>query len=83
MSLEPKHSSRPATSRSDDGRVDRESESLDLHGECFAVGGGDIRIVELVQEARRQGYPVEERVYGRRPEEEGSTFRPPGFEPQE
>lgn len=83
MPSEHKHSSRLTASHADDARVYDGNESLDLHGACFAVGGGDLRIVELIQEARRQGYEVEERVYRRRPEQEGSTFRPPGFETQE
>ena len=83
MPSEHKHSSRPTASHADDARVSDGSESLDLHGACFAVGGGDLRIVELFQEARRQGYEVQERVYSRRPEQERSTFRPPGFETQE
>lgn len=76
MPFEPAPSSRKTTSPA--------SQSVDvgdLDGKCFAVGGGDPYIAELVQEARRAGYEVSEPL-STRLSAEGSTFRPPGFESQ-
>lgn len=78
MSFDPSPFSEMETPRVSDG-----SEVIDLQSEYFAVGGGDIRIAQLFEEARKQGYEVQEPVYRCRPEHEGTTFRPPGFETQE
>ena len=57
-------------------------EVIDLSTECLAVGGGDIRIAQLFQEARAAGYEVSE-PFARRGSDEISRFRPPGYLPQE
>ena len=43
------------------------TDSLDLSE--AGVGGGDPRIADLVNEARAQGFTIEERAFGRRREE--------------
>jgi hypothetical protein len=77
MPFEPSPSSRKPNSAAADSL-----DAGDLHGACFAVGGGDPYIAELVQEARRAGYEVSEPLTTRL-SAEGSTFCPPGFEPRE
>jgi hypothetical protein len=57
-------------------------EVVDLSTECLAVGGGDIRIAQLFQEARAAGYEVSEPV-SCRSGDEISGLRPPGYLAQE
>lgn len=52
-------------------------DSLNFHD--AVVGGGDQRIADLVNEARAQGYTIQERTSGPLGTELGH-YRPPGFE---
>ena len=58
------------------------SDSGDLRDKCFAVGGGDDYIPELIKAARIAGYEVRE-LRATPVSQEASTFRPPGFESAE
>ena len=54
---------------------------VDLSDAEIAVGGGDIRIVEIVEEARKiDSSAGKEPRRARSVKEEGSTYCPPGYE---
>jgi|GEM_PF-6488864 hypothetical protein len=74
MSFEPKPSTRKTTSLV--------SDSGDLRDKCFAVGGGDDYIPELIKAARMEGCKMNDPRATPVSREE-STFRPPGFESAE
>jgi hypothetical protein len=59
--------------------IDGSQHPIDLASIESCVGGGDPRISELVEEARRAGYPVTERTSSIRKDVESSRFRPDGF----
>jgi hypothetical protein len=58
--------------------VSEGSEGIDLQTEYFAVGGGDLRIAQLFEEARAAGYEVREPL-SRHRADDTSGFRPPGY----
>jgi hypothetical protein len=74
MSFEPTPSTRKPTSPVPD--------SGDLRDKCFAVGGGDDYIPELIKAARMAGCEIKDPRATPVSREE-STFRPPGFESAE
>ena len=71
-------------SRNSDRRPKSGDPQVDLSDAEIAVGGGDIRVLEIIEEARKVDASA-----GREPRrcrsvhEEGSRYRPPGYESTE
>ena len=67
----------PFSSKNDTDSRESSDEQTDLSE--VVVGGGDPRIAELVAEARREGYKVQDRSSGPLNKDIGN-FRPYGYE---